>query len=142
MDELQNLTASLQKIAPNLRAEDRFNAVEARLTTTNKDFEDAKEQARNATKAFEEKKRERYEKFMEAFKHISGNIEKIYKSLTKSDTHVGGTAYLNLESTHEPYLFGIKFNAMPPGKRFRDIEQLSGGEKTLAALALLFAIHR
>ena len=31
---------------------------------------------------------------------------------------------------------------MPPMKRFRDMEQLSGGEKTVAALALLFAIHR
>jgi structural maintenance of chromosome 1 len=31
---------------------------------------------------------------------------------------------------------------MPPGKRYRDVEQLSGGEKTMAALALLFAIHR
>jgi hypothetical protein len=31
---------------------------------------------------------------------------------------------------------------MPPMKRFRDMEQLSGGEKTIAALALLFAIHR
>jgi structural maintenance of chromosome 1 len=30
---------------------------------------------------------------------------------------------------------------MPPGKRFADMEQLSGGEKTMAALALLFAIH-
>ncbi|KAJ4454678.1 putative structural maintenance of chromosomes protein 1 [Paratrimastix pyriformis] len=36
---------------------------------------------------------------------------------------------------------GIKYNAMPPLKRFREIEQLSGGEKTLAALALMFAIH-
>merc|ERR1712232_449975 len=36
---------------------------------------------------------------------------------------------------------GMKFNAMPPMKWFRDMEQLSGGEKTVAALALLFAIH-
>ena len=35
----------------------------------------------------------------------------------------------------------MKFNAMPPMKRFRDMEQLSGGEKTVAALSLLFAIH-
>lgn len=35
----------------------------------------------------------------------------------------------------------MKFNAMPPMKRFRDMEQLSGGEKTIAALSLLFAIH-
>src|SRR4051812_33920933 len=40
-----------------------------------------------------------------------------------------------------PYLSGIKYHAMPPLKRFRDMEHLSGGEKTMAALALLFAIH-
>jgi len=48
---------------------------------------------------------------------------------------------LHLENSEEPYLGGVKYNAMPPLKRFRDIEQLSGGEKTVAALALLFAIH-
>ena len=42
----------------------------------------------------------------------------------------------------EPYTAGIKYHAMPPMKRFRDMEQLSGGEKTIAALALLFAINR
>ena len=40
-----------------------------------------------------------------------------------------------------PFESGIRFYAMPPLKRFRDMEQLSGGEKTVAALALLFAIH-
>jgi structural maintenance of chromosome 1 len=46
-----------------------------------------------------------------------------------------------LEDNDEPYLEGIKYHAMPPMKRFRDMEQLSGGEKSVAALALLFAIH-
>jgi structural maintenance of chromosome 1 len=55
---------------------------------------------------------------------------------------VGGQAYLSLDSSDEPFLHGTKFTAMPPTKRFRDMEQLSGGEKTVAALALLFAIHR
>ena len=41
----------------------------------------------------------------------------------------------------DPFLGGVKYNAMPPLKRFRDMEQLSGGEKTVAALALLFALH-
>lgn len=54
---------------------------------------------------------------------------------------LGGTAFLSLEDPHEPYLHGIKFTAMPPAKRFRDMDQLSGGERTVAALALLFAIH-
>jgi structural maintenance of chromosome 1 len=46
-----------------------------------------------------------------------------------------------LDDSEEPFKGGMKFNAMPPMKRFRDMEQLSGGEKTVAALALLFAIH-
>ncbi|KAF5825689.1 hypothetical protein DUNSADRAFT_7548, partial [Dunaliella salina] len=54
---------------------------------------------------------------------------------------IGGNAYLSLEDQDEPYQAGIKYTAMPPTKRFRDMEQLSGGEKTVAALALLFAIH-
>lgn len=44
-------------------------------------------------------------------------------------------------TNQEPYNTGISYHAMPPMKRFRDMEQLSGGEKTMAALALLFAIH-
>ncbi|PKI64766.1 hypothetical protein CRG98_014835 [Punica granatum] len=62
---------------------------------------------------------------MEAFNHISGNTDKIYKQLTKSNTHpLGGTAYLNLENEDYPFLHGIKYTAMPPTKHFRDMEQL------------------
>ncbi len=46
---------------------------------------------------------------------------------------MGGTAYLSLESPDEPFLHGVKFTAMPPTKRFRDMEQLSGGEKVTPA---------
>jgi chromosome segregation ATPase len=38
----------------------------------------------------------------------------------------GGTAYLSLENEDAPFLHGIKYTAMPPTKRFRDMEQLSG----------------
>lgn len=52
------------------------------------------------------------------------------QDLTQSKVHpMGGQAYLTLEDNEEPYLHGIKFTAMPPTKRFRDMEQLSGGEK-------------
>ena len=85
----------------------------------------------------------RYNLFMDAYNHISEKIDQVYKDLTKSANHpLGGTAYLSLEDNEEPYLEGIRYHAMPPMKRFRDMEQLSGGEKTMAALALLFAIHR
>ena len=62
--------------------------------------------------------------------------------MTRSSKHpLGGNAYLTLDDTEEPFKGGMKFNAMPPMKRFRDMYQLSGGEKTVASLALLFAIH-
>jgi structural maintenance of chromosome 1 len=61
--------------------------------------------------------------------------------LTKSDEFpAGGRAYLTADE-EEPYLAGVNYHTMPPTKRFRDMEHLSGGEKTMAALALLFAIH-
>jgi structural maintenance of chromosome 1 len=99
--------------------------------------------------------------FNKAYNHISERIDQVYKDLTKGKAApMGGVAYLSLEDnevsqtmlywpalllmfvSQEPYAGGIKYHAMPPMKRFRDMEQLSGGEKTVAALALLFAIHR
>ena len=85
----------------------------------------------------------RYQRFYDAYSHISEKIDQVYKDLTKnSNFPEGGTAYLSLEDAEEPYLDGIRYHAMPPMKRFRDMDQLSGGEKSIAALALLFAIHR
>ncbi len=62
---------------------------------------------------------------------------------------MGGQAYLSLENSEDPFLNGIKFTAMPPSKRFREMEQLSGGEKVKKALcpcqesylAMLSCIH-
>lgn len=79
---------------------------------------------------------------MEAYNHIEEALKTVYSDMTKSSKHpLGGNAYLSLDDTEEPYKGGLKFNAMPPMKRFRDMEQLSGGEKTVAALSFLFAIH-
>lgn len=86
--------------------------------------------------------KKRSDLFNKAFTHISEQIGPIYRELTRSANYpLGGQAYLDIEDSDEPYLDGIKYHAMPPLKRFRDMEHLSGGEKTMAALALLFAIH-
>lgn len=54
-------------------------------------------------------------------------ISPAHPQLTQSQMHpLGGQAYLSLESSDEPFLGGIKYNALPPTKRFRDMEQLSG----------------
>lgn len=50
-------------------------------------------------------------------------------------------AILTADNCEEPYLDGISYSCVVPGKRFRPMDNLSGGEKTLASLALLLAIH-
>jgi structural maintenance of chromosome 1 len=129
-------------MAPNMRATDRLESVENKLRGQEKEFEDSKKHARKAKEAFEKVMERRSDLFNKAYNHISEQIGPIYKSLTQhSNFPAGGQAYLDIESTDEPYLDGIKYHAMPPLKRFRDMEHLSGGEKTMAALALLFAVH-
>jgi structural maintenance of chromosome 1 len=112
------------------------------LKESNIDYEKAKDDAAKAAKTFQRVKARRAKLFNDAFNHIDQALKTIYTDMTKSSKHpLGGNAYLSLDDTEEPYKGGLKFNAMPPMKRFRDMEQLSGGEKTVAALSLLFAIH-
>ncbi|KAE8386554.1 RecF/RecN/SMC [Aspergillus alliaceus] len=142
LDKVRSLNSELDKMAPNTRAMERLESVENKLRSTEKDFEEARKRARKTKEDFEETMRQRSELFNKAFTHISEQIQPIYRDLTKSSNYpLGGQAYLDIEDSDEPYLDGIKYHAMPPLKRFRDMEHLSGGEKTMAALALLFAIH-
>jgi structural maintenance of chromosome 1 len=124
------------------QASDAFDSVTQRLKDSSTDYDKAKENSAKAAKAFQQIKAKRSKRFNEAFNLIDESLKTIYTDMTKSSKHpLGGKAYLSLEDTEEPYKGGLKFNAMPPMKRFRDMEQLSGGEKTVAALSLLFAIH-
>lgn len=142
-EKITSLTAELEKLNPNMRAMERLESVKSRLESTEKDFEDSRAALRAAREAFAQVKEKRFELFNRAFTHIQDQITHVYKDLTRSDAYpLGGQAYLDIEEdTDTPYLSGIKYHAMPPLKRFRDMEHLSGGEKTMAALALLFAIH-
>ncbi|CAB4426787.1 unnamed protein product [Rhizophagus irregularis] len=140
--KLDEKSAKMEEIAPILKAIERLDGIEQRLHDTEKEFDSARREAKTAKDRFNNVKQKRCKRFRAAYDHIEKNIDRIYKDLTKSRSFpLGGTAYLSLEDNEEPYLDGVKYHAMPPMKRFRDMEQLSGGEKTMAALALLFAIH-
>ncbi|MCI01347.1 structural maintenance of chromosomes protein 1 [Trifolium medium] len=137
------MISEIERTAPNLKALDQYEALLEKERAVTEEFDAVRKEEQEKAKRFNDVKQKRYDLFMDAFNHIAGNIDKIYKQLTKSNTHpLGGTAYLNLENEDDPFLHGMKYTAMPPTKRFRDMEQLSGGEKTVAALALLFSIHR
>jgi structural maintenance of chromosome 1 len=129
-------------LTPNLKATTQMKGALQKVENAGKEFEETRKEAKDTTERFERLKAERKRLFQEAFEHISGVIDRIYKRLTRTATApMGGQAYLTLENTEEPYNGGVQYTATPPAKRFHEIGLLSGGEKTMAALALLFAVH-
>lgn len=140
-EEIEKLDAQLKKLKSNPHAADRLAASEARLADTDNEYNTIRERYTNLSKEYAIIRRKRNDLFNKAFNHISEQIEPIYSNLTRSSEFpAGGRAFLSADS-EEPYLAGVNYHTMPPAKRFRDMEHLSGGEKTMAALALLFAIH-
>lgn len=141
-DRIAELQGEVERMQPNMRALEKYEEMGRRVKEAGEEYEAAKKAAQEANARYSSLRQERHEKFMDCFGHVSDALTVIYKDLTKSSKHpLGGQAYLSLDDSDEPYLGGVAYNAMPPMKRFRDMEQLSGGEKTVAALALLFAIH-
>uniref|UniRef100_A0A9L0IMU8 Structural maintenance of chromosomes 1B n=1 Tax=Equus asinus TaxID=9793 RepID=A0A9L0IMU8_EQUAS len=100
-------------------------------------FEASRKEARMCRQEFEQVKKRRYDLFSQCFEHISISIDQIYKKLCRNNS---AQAFLSPENPEEPYLEGISYNCVAPGKRFMPMDNLSGGEKCVAALALLFAI--
>ena len=139
---LQEISLELEAMQPNMHAAERYAGVLGKLRDCSDDLEENKDAARRSAEQFESVRKARQDRFKECFAFVSKALGVIYKDLTRSSKHpLGGNAYLTLDNTDEPYLGGIRYTAMPPMKRFRDMDQLSGGEKTIAALALLFSIH-
>eukprot|EP00658_Telonema_sp_P-2_P041727 TRINITY_DN29875_c0_g1_i1.p1 TRINITY_DN29875_c0_g1~~TRINITY_DN29875_c0_g1_i1.p1 ORF type:complete len:779 (-),score=249.77 TRINITY_DN29875_c0_g1_i1:438-2774(-) len=141
-EKLKMFILEMEKISPNTRALEKFAEAEDRLKDVVDEFELSKEASQEAMQKFDAVKAQRHELFMAAFKHVAGCIDETYKELTSSaKCPSGGTAVITVENEEEPYLHGIRYYPQPPFKGFRDIDQLSGGEKSISALALLFAIH-
>ena len=132
----------MEKLTPSTSTAERLDKLEKELQSCEREIDVGREQVRESRDEFQLIKKQRSDLFMKAYHHIADRIDGVYKDLTKTKmAPMGGVAYLTLEDTDEPFRAGIRYHAMPPMKRFRDMDQLSGGEKTMAALALLFAIH-
>lgn len=78
----------------------------------------------------------RLTQFMQGFSTISLYLKEMYQMLT-----LGGDAELELIDSLDPFTEGIIFSVRPVKKSWKSIFNLSGGEKTLASLALVFALH-
>ncbi|KAA0200463.1 hypothetical protein HAZT_HAZT006975 [Hyalella azteca] len=81
-------------------------------------------------------RKQRLNEFMAGFSIISNKLKEMYQMIT-----LGGDAELELLDSLDPFSEGIVFSVRPPKKSWKNITNLSGGEKTLSSLALVFALH-
>uniref|UniRef100_A0AAQ5Y8C2 Structural maintenance of chromosomes protein n=1 Tax=Amphiprion ocellaris TaxID=80972 RepID=A0AAQ5Y8C2_AMPOC len=87
-------------------------------------------------RGYEEMRKQRLNEFMTGFNMITNKLKENYQMLTQ-----GGDAELELVDSLDPFSEGIMFSVRPPKKSWKKIFNLSGGEKTLSSLALVFALH-
>jgi chromosome segregation protein len=132
------LKAKIDRLGPvNMMAIEQFDELEARhtfLATQRKDLVDSIDQTTNAIERIDETSTAR---FNEAFSAIQHNFQQTFGTLFG-----GGRAGLTLLDENDPLESGIDIVASPPGKRLQNVQLLSGGEKALTAIALMFAIFK
>jgi len=135
--ELERLGARIQRLGPiNLAAIDEYQQQSERkryLDAQNDDLAEALDTLENVIRKIDKETRNR---FKETFDQINGGLQALFPKVFG-----GGNAYLEL--TGEDLLdTGVAIMARPPGKKNSTIHLLSGGEKALTALALVFAIFQ
>lgn len=128
-EKLQDVTIDFGVLAEYRQRVEEFSA-------RSNDLAEAVASRDSARKQCEELRRLRLEGFMEGFSTISLRLKEMYQMIT-----MGGNAELELVDSLDPFSEGILFSVMPPKKSWKNISNLSGGEKTLSSLALVFALH-
>jgi chromosome segregation protein len=137
-EAMLRLREKIERLGPvNMMAIEQFDELETRhvfLTTPRKDLIDSIAQTTEAITRIDETTKVR---FREAFTAIQANFQ-----VTFSTLFGGGRAGLTLLDESDPLDTGIDIVASPPGKRLQSVQLLSGGEKALTAIALMFAIFK
>jgi chromosome segregation protein len=136
--EILDLRGKIERLGNvNVDAIDEQETLEKRhefLSTQVEDLNAGRGQLQQLINRLNKKSRER---FRETFEEIRGHFQGIFRKLFG-----GGKADIMLEETEDILDAGIEIIARPPGKETRSISLLSGGEKSMTALALLFAVFK
>ncbi len=121
----------------NLMAPEEFGEVKERYERQKTNFEDTQKSLENLVRVSEEIKSKSAEMFLETYNQIKKNFHNMFRRLFN-----GGRAELKLADPTNILQSGIDIYAQPPGKKLENIALLSGGEKTMTAVALLFATYQ
>lgn len=134
--EITSMEERLAVNKPNLSVIDDYNKKrEAYLQRINI-LEDVTHRRNEMREALDGVKKKRFHEFTEGFRIISRKLKEMYQMIT-----LGGDAELELVDSMDPFSEGVVFSVRPPKKSWKIITNLSGGEKTLSSLALVFALH-
>lgn len=127
--QLKDMNPNLDSIAEFRRKASVYNERVEELNTVTQERDDLKKQ-------YDELRKKRLDEFMAGFNMISLKLKEMYQMIT-----LGGDAELELVDSLDPFSEGVVFSVRPPKKSWKNIANLSGGEKTLSSLALVFALH-
>ena len=133
---VNNLKAKIKSLGEvNTGSISEYERLNERYTFLSTQRDDLESSVTNLLGVIEEMDELMKSKFVETFEKISEEFKVVFKKLFK-----GGEGVLELTDPADILNTGIEISALPPGKKLNSIALLSGGEKTLTAIALLFAI--
>ena len=128
--------AALKDMKPNMQAIITYKNTLITLRERETDLQNTVEKLQKANDIYQNVKQRRQNEFMEGFNIINSKLIEMYRLLTK-----GGDAELELADSLDPFNEGITFTVRPNKKSWKSMSNLSGGEKTLSSLSLIFALH-
>uniref|UniRef100_A0A667XW49 Structural maintenance of chromosomes protein n=2 Tax=Myripristis murdjan TaxID=586833 RepID=A0A667XW49_9TELE len=130
------LEARCAQMKPNLGAIAEYKKKEELYLQRVAQLDEITTERDNFKRGYEDLRKQRLNEFMTGFNMITNKLKENYQMLT-----LGGDAELELVDSLDPFSEGIMFSVRPPKKSWKKIFNLSGGEKTLSSLALVFALH-
>jgi len=136
-DEISKFESLIKNLGNvNLRALEIYEQVQREYESLELKSSKLKEEKQDVLKVIDEVESKKTSTFMKTFSKINGNFESIFSQLTTK-----GTAHLVLENQESPLEGGIQILVRISTDKYLDIKSLSGGEKTMTALAFIFAIQ-
>uniref|UniRef100_A0A671DUB6 Structural maintenance of chromosomes protein n=1 Tax=Rhinolophus ferrumequinum TaxID=59479 RepID=A0A671DUB6_RHIFE len=135
-NQIALLEAQCHEMKPNLGAIAEYKKKEELYLQRVAELDKITYERDNFRHAYEDLRKQRLNEFMAGFYIITNKLKENYQMLT-----LGGDAELELVDSLDPFSEGIMFSVRPPKKSWKKIFNLSGGEKTLSSLALVFALH-
>lgn len=136
-EKVTYLDASLSEGRPDMSSLEEYARKAEEYEAGSKELERVTSERDEARREWDRLRRERLDTFMRGFNAACMGLREVYRLVT-----AGGDAELELADSLDPFSEGIRLAVRPPGKAWKAVSSLSGGERTLASLSLALALHR